>query len=498
MKVTTEELERCEVLVTVEIEPRKEQDMLNKAAKRIAREVRIPGFRPGKAPYNVVVRRFGLEAIQQEALENSVDKMLQDALEDVDVEPYAQIQLESIDWDPLTIKVKIPTKPVVKLGNYRDVRLDVEEVEVTDEDVQQTLENLQEQTATWNPVERPAEIGDLVSMAVVEKDGDDILAEHESMEYELDPPDEHEGHDHPDLTTPLLGLEAGDEKTFTLTYSETFDDDRYAGKDITFEVEILSVKEKEVDPLDDDFAMSVSDFETLDELKADIEERLREQRQRQKDMELGDKALEQIIAESTIEWSEAYENERVEREVERYERQLQSYGLNLENFLTVQNKTKEEYLEETRQEVVGQMRRGLVLTQIAELEKLNVSEGEILNQAKLIADMSGQGEQVWRNILASDTRQSMIAGDLLLDKALTLLAAIAKGENPQPNVEDTTEDDAEETSQASDAADVDAAEASVDEPESEDEASGDDSQDDGVDETPEAASPDEVEDTENQ
>ena len=220
VKVTTEELEQCEVLLTVEIEPKKEKDMLNKAAKRIAREVRIPGFRPGKAPFNVVVRRFGLEAVQQEALEQSVDKMLEKALEDVNVEPYAQIQLDSIEWDPLTIKVKVPTKPVVELSNYRDIRLDAVDVEVTEEDVQQTLENLQEQTATWNPVERAAKLGDLVSMSVVEKDGDEILAEHESVEHELEDPAEHEGHDHPDLTTPLLGLEAGDEKTFSLAYPE--------------------------------------------------------------------------------------------------------------------------------------------------------------------------------------------------------------------------------------------------------------------------------------
>jgi len=453
VKVTTEELERCEVLLTVELEPKKEQDMLQKAAKRIAREVRIPGFRPGKAPYNVVVRRFGLEAIQQEALEQSVDKMLQDALEDVNVEPYAQIKLESIDWDPLTIKIKVPTKPAVELGNYRDIRLEVEEVEVTEDDIQETLKNLQEQTATWNPVERPAQIGDLISMAVIEKDGDEILAEHESVEQELEPPEEHEGHNHPDLTTPLLGLEAGDEKTFTLTYPEEFNDSRYAGKDITFEVEILSVKEKEVEPLDDEFAKSVSDFDTLDELKADIEERIKEQRQHQKDLELGEKALEQIIAESRIEWAEAYEDERVEQEVERYERQLQSYGLNLDNFLSVRKQTREEYLEETRQNVVTQMKRGLVLNRIAELEDLEVSEGEILNQAKLIADMSGRGEQVWRNILASANQQSLIANDLLVDKALHFLAAIAKGEDPQPEAEIAATEEADAASE-SDTADI--------------------------------------------
>ena len=148
MKITTEELERCEVLLTLEVDPKQEEKMLQKAAKRIAREVKIPGFRPGKAPYNVVVRRFGLEAIQQEAMEQSADKIIVDALEEANVQPYARIDLDSIDWNPLTIKVKVPTQPKVELADYRDIRLDVEPVEVTKEDVEENLKNLQENMVT--------------------------------------------------------------------------------------------------------------------------------------------------------------------------------------------------------------------------------------------------------------------------------------------------------------------------------------------------------------
>jgi trigger factor len=192
VKVTTEELERCEVLMTVEVEAQREQDILQKAAKKIARQIKIPGFRPGKAPYNVVVRRFGLEAVQQEAFEDSADRLVQDALNEANVQPFAQIQLESVDWSPLIIKVKVPTAPVVELGEYRDIRLEAEPVEVSEEDVDKALQDLQERTATWTPVERPAELGDMVTMSVVEKEGDEVLAQNDSVEYELVP---HE-HDH--------------------------------------------------------------------------------------------------------------------------------------------------------------------------------------------------------------------------------------------------------------------------------------------------------------
>ena len=487
MKVTTETLERCEVLLTVEVEPKKEQRMLQSAAKRIAREVKIPGFRPGKAPYNVVVRRFGLEAIQQEAFEQAADQMIQEALEEAEIVPYARIQLESAEWSPLTVKVKVPTRPQVDLADYRDIRMEPEPVEVTDEDVEQSLTSLQEQTATWAPVDRPTEIGDLISIAVVEKDGDKILAEHESVEHELQPPQEHEGHNHPDLTTPLLGLSAGDEKTFTLDYPEDFGDDRYAGKEIIFDIEVLGVKEKEVDPIDDEFAKSVSDFETLDELRADIRSNTLQQRENQKNIELGNKVLDKIIEESKVEWPLAFEEQNVEQEIQRQERQMTAYGLTMESFLQMQGKTSEAFSQETREEVVNRLQRGLVIGKVAEQEKLEISESEILEQAKLIADVSGRGDQFWRDILASEAQQSMIANDLLINKTVERLAEIAKGEDPPIGLDNGSD---EATQQAE--ADADSAVTAADESAEESEPSAapaDEDQDVSEDESAEEPAP---------
>lgn len=438
MKVTTEELERCEVLMTVEIAVNQEQDLLKKAAKRIAREIRIPGFRPGKAPYNVIVRRFGLEAIQQEAMEQSLDKVVQDALKEVTVQPFAQIKLEGVDWNPLTIKIIIPTEPKVVLGDYRNIQVEYEEVEVSEEDITKALENLQNQHATWVPVERPAEVGDLIAMSVVEKDGDEVIVEQASVEHELIALNETEAAEDGaeekqfriDLTTPLLGLGAGDEKSFAIDYPEDFEDKRYAGKAITFEVKVSSVKEKELDPLDDDFAKLVSDFETLGELEADIEKRIRAQRERQQKRELGEQALEKIITESQTEWPLAFEEESIEQEIQAFERRVQDYGFNLETYLRMESKTKETFQAEVRERVISSLRRNLVLSEIAELEKLEVSESEILERAKLISDMSGQGDQFWRAILGSQAHQNLIASDLLVEKVLQWLGAVTKGEEP--------------------------------------------------------------------
>lgn len=472
MKVTTEELERCETLLTVEIEPDQQEKLLKKAAQRFAREVKIPGFRPGKAPYHVIVRRFGIEALQSEALEHSVEDLVKESMAEANIVPFAQIQLDGVEWEPaLKIKIRVPTKPVVELGNYRDVRLEAKPVEVTDQDVEDSLKRLQEQHATWVPVERPAELGDLISMTVTEKDGETVLTERQAVEYELKPvveeddddedevdedeieedeedldvddddDDEDEDDDdddgrrisRPDLTTPLLGLSAGESKTFSITYPENFQNEQYAGKEITFEVEVSGVKAKELDPLDDEFAKQVGDYETLDALKEKIKEDIHQSRERMNNFELGSQALDKMIEDAEkVEWPTALEEEQIDHEIEHYEYHLKQSGLTLDAALRVQKKTKEELRDEFRENVVKQLKRALVMGRVAELEQLKVSQMEVLEQAKLMADLYGGGDRMWQSILGSEAQQNTIANDLLSNKVIHRLAAVAKGEAPEP------------------------------------------------------------------
>ncbi|MFC1976067.1 trigger factor [Chloroflexota bacterium] len=460
MKVTTKELERCEILMTIEAEPAKERDLLKKAARRISGQVQIPGFRRGKAPYNTIVRRFGLETVQQEVLEHSSEKIVTDALEETDLEPQAPLKIDEVSWDPLTIRMRVPGPPHIELRDYRDIRLEAKEIEVTDEDVDDALKALQEQNATWAPVERPAELGDLITMSVVEKDGDEVLDENEAVEYELTAPaeDEETAKDQPDFATPLIGLSAGESKVFAIDYPEGWSAEKYAGKEITFEVEVSSVKEKELDPLDDDFAQSVSDVETLDELKAQIQSNIEQQRQFQYNKELGREVLDKIIEDAeTIEWPEALEEYRIDQELERLTEQLKQSGLNLDSYFSMQNKTEEEFREETRGKIVENLKSGLVLNKVAEQELLEVNNVEILERARMIADLSGAGDQFWQSVLSSQSYQATIASDLLTDKIFQRLAAIAKGEAPEPGaepdvVEEEVADEVESVEEISDEA----------------------------------------------
>ena len=433
MKVTTQELERCEILMTIEADSAQEQDLLQKAARRISREVQIPGFRPGKAPYNTVLRRFGLDLIRQEAWEHAAEKIVTDALEQAELNPQAPVQLdEEVTWEPLTVKVRVPGPAKIELGAYRDIRLEVEPIVVTDDDVAQALKELQDKNATWTPVERPAELNDLITMSVVEKDGDSILNQSEAVEYELAAPAmDEEQKAQPDFTTPLLGLSAGDSKTFAIAYPESWPNQNYSGKEISFEVQVSSVKVKELDPLDDEFAKSIGDVETLAELEQQLRKNIEERRQSEYNNQLGQQTLDKIIETADlIEWPAALEESRLDQEIETYEERLKQAGLTLESYLNMQNITAEELREQFREGVVKGLKMGLVLDKLAQLEGLQVSQGEVLERARAISDLAGGDNRIWEGILTSPRRQATVANNLLVDKIFDRLAAIAKGESP--------------------------------------------------------------------
>jgi trigger factor len=428
LKVTTEPLENCEVLMTVEVDEQQTVKLLKAGAQRISKQVTIPGFRPGKAPYRIIVQRFGEEVVQNEVLEDLREPVFKQALEQAELEPYAPALMEEVTWDPLVMKVRVPVAPIVELGDYRALRLEAAPIEVGESEVEQALARLQEDYAAWNPVERPAQWGDLVTMDVKEQIGDDVLAEQENVQYELaEEMDEDESR--PDLTTPLIGLSAGDEKEFPVAYPETWDDSRYAGKEITVSVKIHSVKEKELYPLDDDFAQTVGDFDTLQQLKDELSEDIRQQKQREADSELAEEALKQLTANAErVEWPKTLEEEEIDQALAERDREFQRSGLSLDTYLSIQKQTREQLREEFRPAIQERLRRSLVLGKVVELEDLSIAGHEVTDQIDRLSMMAGERRGELRQALTTSDNMQRIANDLLVSKAMERLVQIVKGQ----------------------------------------------------------------------
>ncbi len=450
LNITTDPLENCEVLMTVEVDEKQTDKLLKAAAGRISRQVRIPGFRPGKAPYRVIVQRFGEEVIRNEALEDLSKSVFEQALEQADVEPYASASLEDITWDPLVIKVRVPVAPVLELGDYRALRMEVEPVEVTEAEIEGALEELKDEYATWNPVERPAQLGDLITMSIQEQVDDRVLAENENVEYELTEVDEEDAG--PDLTTPLIGLSTGDEKEFNVTFPETANDPRYAGQEVTISVKVHSVKEKETYPLDDDFAQMVGDFDTFEQLKEKLTEDIRRRKQREADSELGEDAFKRVIENAErIEWPQVLEEEELDQALEEQDRRLQQNGLSLETYLSMQKKTREDLREEYRPAVQERLRRSLVLGKLIELEDISVEGHEITDQIDRMSILAGgQGADLRESLTAPDSLK-YIASDILTAKVRGRLVQIVKGEAEEEIDEDTEIDTEKEEKEETEA-----------------------------------------------
>jgi trigger factor len=416
--------------MTVEVDDARSDHLLKSAARRIATKVQIPGFRPGKAPYAMVVRRFGEEAIRQEALEDLSESVFQEALKQVNLELYAPASMEDISWSPLVMKVRVPIQPIVELDDYRSLRLEAEPIEVTEAEVDEALAGLQEERAGWNVVGRPSQLGDKLHMAIQVRTGDRVVMDDDDAELVLRVPAENQG---PDLATPMVGLSAGDEKTFTIPYPESYPNKDLAGQDADVSVAVRSVQEKELYPLDDDFAQMIGDFGALEQLKDKLRQDALQRKQNESDQDLANKAFEKIAADAPrVEWPVALEEATIDRWIENLERQLQRENMPFDSYLHTRQKTREQLREDFRPGVQQELRLVLVAREIAKREGLSVGVEEVAGYIDLVSQMSGErSESVRQALTSSEASVHQIAQDMLSVKVRERLLLVVKGQLPQ-------------------------------------------------------------------
>jgi len=363
MKVTTEDLGNREVLIKVEFDEAEKAEALKEAAQIISQEITIPGFRKGKAPYDVVRRMVGERLIYNIAFENLSGKIYPKLISDLNLEPIAPGQVQEVSVEPFSITFKVPLKPVVDLGDYHSLRVKPKETDVSEEEIEQVLRDLQEEKATWISVERSATLGDLIIADLAFKSGDQE-DQRENVPLYLDPRTEPiKG-----LSQNLEGLAPGDEKTFALEGDKG---------EITFRVKVHEVKEKILPPLDDEFARSLGDFNSLSELKEQIRADLMARRARLNREEAFVEALETLVNNAKVEMPSLLVEEKIEEIIQEEDKAWRKRGLSLENYLKMQGKTLEDYRRELYPKATERLKRALVLRKFIEAENIKVSEEEM-------------------------------------------------------------------------------------------------------------------------
>ena len=428
MQATAAKLDGSRVRLDVEVGPEVLQQEYVRAIRRVSGRISIPGFRRGKAPRHIVESFVGAEAVMREMVEHLVPRAYTDAVEQTGVEPLDQPELDMPDLPsldaPLVFSAEVAVAPEVELGDISAIAVESESPEVSDEDVEAQLAELREMRSTWDPVERPAALDDVVSVEIgVEADG---LPERQPEVYSVQlgqngfPPEFDEA---------LTGASAGDDFVFE---SDIAIDDPNAdlrGRHVAFSGTLQGVSEARQPDLDDAFATTMAGLDTMDALRADIRERLLEQRQRVVQRKLEDDVLDAFVDASTFEIPAVL----VEREhstlVERETQAMVRQGVAVDSYLGSIGQTRAEWEQQLREQSETRVRRGIVLEHYAEIEDIQLDETEIAEEIDRVAASYPEARQdTVRRSLARDEGRGGIESAIRNSKALAKLVEAVTGQ----------------------------------------------------------------------
>ena len=429
MKITQERLPNAQIALMVQPDEDQVEQALRKAAAKVSQRYNIPGFRKGKAPYAAVVRAFGKEALLEQAAEDMGDQVYKQALDETGLKPIGPGALEDVTFDPLVYRLVLPMPPEVDLGDYRSVRVERPAVEISDDEVEAELLKMQEAQAEWLPLDdEGAAYGDLLTMQISGKAGDEEIVDDEAFELIL----EEESEDFPPgFDQQFLGVKAGDQVAFDVTYPDDWDSD-FAGAEAHFEAQIISVKRREMPALDDDFAVLVGDYDTLEDLKASIRQGLRDQRQEKADAEYANEVLNKMIeGAASIDYPPVLVDDAVERMYQEQEQNMRRAGLPLSEFLRLTGQSENDLRQRLRGQAEAQLRVDLVLDKLVEVESLQATEAEINERVEaLLADASDEDRDL-SNFLETPAGRHALSHDIERRKAIQRMIAIGDGTAPE-------------------------------------------------------------------
>jgi trigger factor len=432
VRSTLETVEPTKVRINVVVEPDELRPAIDRTTRRLSREVRVPGFRKGKVPRQVIEARIGRDALLAEAIEQeAVPEFYAKAIEELGVRPLSRAQVEPPDYtdgEPLEFSATFEVKPELDLPSYRGVEVERPSLEVTDEHVDAQLERLRERFAQLEVIGRPLAKGDFAQI--------DLRATHHTEEipeltrtdflYEVG-----SGTVVPELDTELEGKRKGDILRFNATLPEEAGEE-LAGREVTLQVLVKEAKAKVLPKLDDDFAQEASEFDTLEELRADLRQRLEEAAEGQRASELETRVLQAYLDQVEVPLPESMVHDELHYRANRFAQQLTMMGTNLEQYLQALGQTADDVEADLRAQSERAVTAQLVLEAIAQAEGFEASEEEIEAELRRQAQRVGRDPEEVRRALA-DGRIGVIAGDILRSKALAFMVEHATQRDPAPD-----------------------------------------------------------------
>ncbi len=454
MKLEIQPRDDHQVNVIAEFESELLEQYKRRSARKIAEKTRIPGFRPGKAPYDVVRRVVGDEALIEQAIEDLIDEYYPKILEEAQIKPGAAGNLEKIlSLDPPKFSFLVPLEPEVDLGNYKDIRLEYTPEAVEEHEITDFLKRLQTNYSTAEPVDRPAQEGDLVYVKFSGKlthppEGEDEMVFPERPAQFILGSDlmENRSFPFPGFSENLLGKKEGDAFTVTYTYPQEEEDESLRGKEVEFQVTVQSVKSLILPELNDDFAQNVGQFESLDDLKKAIREQLENTKKEKADETFFNQLFERLQAQATIKYPPQVLEHEIEHLLEDFQHDLSRQGMELDSYLKMVNKDRESFIREELAPIARRrLERSLIMEKFADVEQIKIDE---VNYQQAIQDSLRDLQSIPMNKKPTKAEQNQLTQEVLIyninrrlnQMILDRLKAIATGQNTeeQPAEESAT------------------------------------------------------------
>ncbi|MFA5316963.1 MAG: trigger factor [Dehalococcoidales bacterium] len=422
MLVTREKTEQSQAWLTIEMTPEEVQDALGASYKRLVKQVKVPGFRKGKAPRAILERHLRKESLLDDAIDNMLPEAYRKAIEEQSLEPIAQPEIEIVQNDPLIFKAVVPLPPTVELGDYHSLKLTLDEVKIDENEVASVLEQLRHQKAVWQPVERAVEVGDLVVMDIESHLGDKPFLGRKGMQYQVleDSPFPAPGFSHE-----LVGTTPEQEKEFTLKYPEDDSRGELAGKEVSFKVRICEIKEEILPELDDALAKEADPEVTgLEPLRDKITLELKNRAEQRAREDFETRVCDEVVSQSKVEFPPVMVAVEIDRIIDE---QLRRWQQELDTYLGMINKTEQELRDEIKPVAEKRVSRSLALAEVAKKEEIAAGDEDINAEIENLTKGESESQDKLNELFNNPGIRRQVEQMLVTRKTLARLTEIAQG-----------------------------------------------------------------------
>ncbi len=436
MKIKKKDLDDRQVQLTVEVPDDQLQAAKRTAARRLSKRSKIPGFRPGKAPYDIVLRKFGDDTLFEEALDDLGQEIYRQAIEQAEVEPYAPGRLEEIvSKEPLVLRYSVPQSPSVELGSYRKIRLPFKPAKVSDDALEEAMEEIRQGQAVIEHADRPAEAGDVIIVdikAVIrepEEGINPILISEKDISLFIS---EETEWPFPGFEQHLLGFGAEEEKDFSHAFPDDHPNEALRDRTADFHLACKEVKSRLVPVWSDDLAHAVGDFKDLLDLRVSVRKQLEAQAQSKVDGEYSKSVIDATVSGAEVSYPPVLLEEELDGMLQDLSRRLENQRLSLEDYLKIEAKSVEELREELKPQANDRLKQALVLGKVVEVEAIEVDADEVKAEIDRLVAPFGDNADKLRKSFEQPLGQRRVELDLLTEKAIERLVSVAKGEAEGP------------------------------------------------------------------